>query len=341
MNSSELQSVINDMVIRGKGILAADESTRTITKRFESIHVESTEENRRDYRSMMFHAPDLSNSISGVILFEETLTQKDQDNVSLAEVLAKQNIVPGIKVDKGLVPLHPVGSEKLTQGLDGLAERLATYKEQGARFAKWRAVLNISDTLPTPLAITANAEVLAYYAATCQAQGFVPIVEPEILMDGNHSIDRCEAVTLETLHQVFTALHKHHVLLEYIILKPSMVTAGKECSEQASVEEVAERTVKTLRRTVPAAVPSINFLSGGQSPELATAHLNTMNNIATTLPWHLSFSYGRALQEPCLKAWEGNAANTNAAQKALLKRAELNSAACTGEYNSMMEDKSA
>ena len=340
MNSAELQSVINDMVIRGKGILAADESTRTITKRLESIHVESTEENRRDYRSMMFHTPTLGNYISGVILFEETLGQKDQDNILLTEVLLKQNIIPGIKVDKGLDALYPVGSEKLTQGLDGLAERLTKYKAQGARFAKWRAVLNISDKLPTPLAITANAEVLAYYAAICQTQGIVPIVEPEILMDGDHTIDRCEEVTLEVLHQVFMALHKHHVMLEYIILKPSMVISGKACLKQASIEEVAERTVRTLRRTVPAAVPSINFLSGGQSPEVATAHLNTMNNIATTLPWHLSFSYGRALQEPCLNAWEGKAANNNTAQKALLKRAELNSAACTGEYNPMMEEKS-
>ena len=337
MSQAELQSVINDMVIRGKGILAADESTRTIGKRFTSIHTESTETTRRDYRSLMFNTPKLGNYISGVILFEETLGQKDQNNVALVDLLQQQNIVPGIKVDKGLVPLHPKGDEKITQGLDGLSDRLQQYKEQGARFAKWRAVLNISESLPSALAITANAEVLAYYAATCQSLGIVPIVEPEVLMDGNHTIDRCEEVTNETLHQVFTALHKHKVTLEYIILKPSMVISGKDCKEQASVKDVAERTVTTLRRTVPAAVPSINFLSGGQTPEIATTHLNAMNNIATTLPWQLSFSYGRALQEPCLNTWAGNNDNTAEAQQALLKRAQLNSAACTGEYNAMME----
>ena len=339
MSQAELQSVINDMVIRGKGILAADESTRTITKRFESIDVESTEQNRRDYRAMMFNTPELENYISGVILFEETLGQKDRDQTPLTTLLKQKNIVPGIKVDKGLIPLQSSPSEKLTQGLDNLAERITHYKEQGARFAKWRAVLNIAQDLPTTLALTSNAESLAHYAAICQAQGIVPIVEPEILMEGHHDIAQCEAVTQETLHQVFVALHKHKVQLEYIILKPSMVIAAKDCPQQASVEEVAELTVKTLRRCVPAAVPSINFLSGGQSPELATAHLNAMNNIATTLPWHLSFSYGRALQAPCLISWHGKDENQNTAQQALLKRAQLNSAACTGEYNPMMEEK--
>lgn len=338
MDTQQLQKTIAKLVIKGKGILAADESTNTITKRFQSINVESTEETRRNYREVLFTTPKLSDYISGVILYEETLNQKTKNGEAFAEVLAKQDIVPGIKVDKGIIPLPNSPKENITQGLDGLGERLKKYKAQGALFAKWRAVIPILENIPTHYGIHANAEALAQYAAICQAEGIVPIVEPEVLMDGDHSIDRCYEVTEKTLHEVFNALYTHRVQMEYIILKPNMVVSGKNHPKHASVEEVAEKTMKVLRLTVPSAVPSINFLSGGQSDEEATAHLNAMNRLANNT-WQLSFSYGRALQAPALKTWAGAMNNINTAQNALLKRAQLNSYATLGNYKHSMENQ--
>ena len=322
---------------QGKGILAADESTGTIAKRFASISLESTEDNRRAYREMLFTANNINEYLSGVILFEETLMQKASTGKLLAEILSESNIIPGIKVDKGLVDLAFTDNEKITQGLDGLAERLEEYKKYGAKFAKWRAVFNISAIKPSQLAIEANAHALARYAAICQHAGIAPIVEPEILMDGDHSIARCKEVTETVLQAVFAQLHLHKVKLEGIILKPSMVTAGQTASEQASIEQVARDTIGVLLRTVPAAVPTINFLSGGQSAELATAHLNMMNKLYPNLPWTLSFSYGRALQAPCLDTWHGKAENVKMAQTILQKRCKLNGLAVTGDYSPSME----
>lgn len=336
MDTRQLQETVDKIVIKGKGILAADESTNTITKRFKSINIESTEETRRNYREVLFTTPKLGEYISGVILYEETLNQKTKTGQAFADVLLNQGIVPGIKVDKGIIPLPNSPQENITQGLDGLGERLKKYKEQGARFAKWRAVIPILPNIPTQYGIHANAEALAQYAAICQSEGIVPIVEPEVLMDGDHSIERCFEVTERTLHEVFHALYLHRVELEYIILKPNMVVAGKNHAKQPSVEQVAEQTIKVLRRTVPIAVPSVNFLSGGQSDEEATAHLNAMNKIANH-PWQLSFSYGRALQAPALKSWAGTMNNTGHAQNALLKRAQLNSHATLGDYELSME----
>lgn len=338
--TAELEATIYDMVQAGKGILAADESAPTIAKRFSAINVESTEQNRRTYRSMLFGTPGLDEFVSAVILFEETLTQQSNDGIALPEVLASQGIVPGIKVDKGLQPLANAAGDKVTQGLDGLAERLQTYKTQGARFAKWREVYPISPRNPTALGLDVNAEMLARYAAICQTEGFVPIVEPEVLIDGNHSIERSAEVIETVLHSVFHALHRHRVVLECIVLKPSMVTPGKESSSRATPEQVAEATLKVFRRVVPAAVPSINFLSGGQTPEEATANLNAMNALYKDAPWELSFSYGRALQEPALKAWQGKAENVAATQQALYQRAFLNGAARTGDYTPAMETES-
>jgi len=331
MNINELQKTIDSFLIPGKGILAADESTNTIGKRFDSINVESTEENRRAYRELLFTTPDIEKYISGVILFEETLGQSTADNVPFPELLAKKGIIPGIKVDKGLIPLVNSNDEKTTQGLDGLNERLIGYRKQGARFAKWRVVFDISDENPSCLAIKTNAESLARYAALCQANDIIPIVEPEVLMDGNHDLKRASIVTERVLHQVFEALYHHKVLLEYIILKPNMVVAGKDCSSQPSVDEVAKETLKILQRTVPAAVPTIHFLSGGQSDEYATNHLNVINKIDAPRPWYVSFSYGRALQTACLKAWQGKKENLKLAQDALIKRAKDNSLAATGQ----------
>ena len=335
--TAELEATISDMVQTGKGILAADESAPTIAKRFSAIDAESTEQNRRSYRSMLFTTPGLNEFISAVILFEETLTQQSDDDVPLPEVLAKQGIVPGIKVDKGLKPLANAAGDKITQGLDGLAERLQIYKTQGARFAKWREVYPISEHNPTALGLEANAEMLARYAAVCQAEGFVPIVEPEVLIDGDHTIERSALVIETVLHAVFHALYRHKVVLECIVLKPSMVTPGKDHPPKASPEQVAEATIQVFRRTVPAAVPSINFLSGGQTPEEATANLNAMNAMYPNAPWELSFSYGRALQEPALKTWQGITENTAATQQALYQRALLNGAARSGEYTPAME----
>ena len=334
---TELQNTIEDMVQKGKGILAADESDPTIEKRFKPINVESTEDNRRIWRSLLLTTPDLGDHISGIILFEETLTQKTDDGTLLPQIAEKQGIVPGIKVDKGKIPLVNAPGDMITQGLDGLADRLKVYKEQGARFAKWREVYPIDTHNPTSLGVEANAEVLARYAAICQSVGIVPIVEPEVLIDGDHSIQRCFEVIEAVQHAVYHALHRHGAILEHTILKPSMVTPGKESTTKASPEEVAENTVKVLRRTVPAAVPSINFLSGGQTDEEATANLNAMNAMYINQPWELSFSYGRALQQPALHTWQGKVENHEAAQYALLKRARLNGAARYGKYTVAME----
>jgi fructose-bisphosphate aldolase class I len=333
---TELESTINDMVQKGRGVLAADESAPTIAKRFKAIDVESSEENRRAWRSLLVTTAGLGEYISGIILFEETLGQKTDDGKSIAEAAWAQNIVPGIKVDAGKIPLALSPGDLITQGLDGLAERLRGYKQQGARFAKWREVYSIDKHVPTKHGIEANAEMLARYAAVCQEEGLVPIVEPEVLMDGVHDIDRHAEVTEAVQHAVFHALHRHHVALELMILKPNMVLPGKDC-RRADADEVAAATLKILHRTVPAAVPSINFLSGGQGPEEATDNLNALNQQAPDAPWKLSISYGRALQQTALQAWLGKQENVTRAQQALLKRARLNSLAQRGEYAASME----
>jgi fructose-bisphosphate aldolase class I len=333
---AELQQTIEDMVDDHRGILAADESHPTIAKRFEAISVESTEENRRAWRSLLLATDGIGQYISGIILFEETLGQKDDSGTPLPELAWRQNIVPGIKVDKGTGPLSGAPGDLVTRGLDGLDERLQGYKTQGARFAKWREVYPIGQHNPTLLGREANAEVLARYAAICQELGIVPIVEPEVLMDGDHDIDRCAVVTEQVLHAVFHALHQHHVSFEHMILKPNMVLPGKQC-RKAEPEEVAEATLQVLRRTVPAAMPSINFLSGGQDAEEATANLNAINQLRGKAPWQLSISYGRALQQPALHAWLGKEENVPAAQQALLKRARMNSLARQGKYEPSME----
>ena len=332
-----LDSTIKQLCVKGKGILAADESTATITKRFSALKINSTEETRRAYRELLFTTPGLNEGIAGVILYEETLGQKSKDGTPLPEVLQKAGIVPGIKVDKGLVLLPYTQEENTTQGLDGLAERLIEYKAKGARFTKWRAVYHISTNTPSCLAIRANAESLARYAALCQSQGLVPIVEPEVLLDGDHTIETSAEVTEKVLRKVFSALYKNKVSLEHIILKPSMVISGKNCPIKANIEQVATETIKILRRTVPAAVPAINFLSGGQTPQEATAHLNTMHTLFPHLPWNLSYSYARALQDDCLKLWLGEAKNVDIAQKALYKRVKLNSLAAMGKYTTDKE----
>ncbi len=335
--ADELQSTISDLVQKGKGILAADESLPTITKRLNAVGVECTEENRRRYRSLLLTTPRVGEFVSGVILFEETLGQKADDGLLLTEVAKRGGIVPGIKVDKGTIALAAAPGDKVTQGLDGLGERLKTYKSQGARFAKWREVYAITEHNPTQLGILANAEVLARYAAVCQEQGIVPIVEPEVLLDGDHSLQRCAEVTEAVLHAVFEALYRHKVALELMLLKPNMILPGKEHARAASPEEVARATVRVLQRGVPAAVPSINFLSGGQSAEQATANLNAMNVLFPHPPWELSFSYARALQDPVLKAWAGQSANAEAAQRIFYRRAQLNGAARRGQYKLEME----
>lgn len=337
MMTTDLEKTIRALSAQGKGILAADESNATITKRFAAVKVESTENTRRDYRELLLGTPNISDFIAGVILFDETLNQKTSQGELFPDMLKKLGILPGIKVDKGLVALPNTRDEQTTQGLDGLHERLADYKAKGATFAKWRAVYAVSNNTPSPLALRANAEGLASYAALCQAHGIVPIVEPEVLIDGDHTLERCAEVTEPVLHSVFHALHKHKVQLEHIVLKPSMVISGKQCSTKATVEQVAKATVTILKRTVPAAVPTINFLSGGQTPEEATAHLNAMNALFPQLPWHLSFSYARALQDYPMKIWHGDKNNVTAAQKAFYERAKLNSLASNGKYNSSME----
>lgn len=336
MNYEELSNTMEQMLQDGKGILAADESNSTIGKRFASIDTENTEQNRRDYRLLLATTPDLEQYINGVILFEETFRQADDQGTPIAELFANKGIIPGIKVDKGLVDLPNTENEKVTQGLDGLTERLIEYKALGAKFAKWRNVYSISEYTPSLTAIKTGAESLARYAAACQSVGIVPIVEPEVLMDGNHSIEQCAEVCEMVLHELFHALFIHQVELEHIILKPSMITSGKEVSPFSDPDEVADYTISVFRNNVPASVPTINFLSGGQTPQQATANLNAMNTIGHQ-PWLLSFSFGRALQEDCLSAWGGKKENITSAQEALLKRARLNSMACLGEYQDEME----
>lgn len=337
MDSNKLRSVAAAIVSNGKGVLAADESTPTIKKRLDSINVESTEPTRRRYRELLFTTEGIESYIGGVILFDETIRQSTIDGVPFAQVLSERGIVPGIKVDKGAKALAQYPGEKVTEGLDGLRDRLIEYRELGAGFAKWRAVIQIDEhDIPSPFGIRANAHALARYAALCQEQDLVPIVEPEVLMDGAHGIERCEEVTSQVLEAVFTELDLHRVLFEGMLLKSNMVIAGKKCDRQNSPEEVAEATIRCLSRYVPAAVPGIVFLSGGQSAEVATANLNAMNAIGKH-PWEVSFSYGRALQAPVLAAWQGKEANVAAAQKALLKRSRLNSLARVGTYSPEME----
>jgi len=336
MNTSALESVARAIVAPGKGILAADESTGTIKRRFDSIKLESTEENRRSYRELLFTTQGVAEYVSGVILYDETLRQKATDGKPFPQLLADQGIVPGIKADTGLEPFAGFPDEQITKGLNDLRARLADYYKLGARFGKWRAVINIGPNIPTLACIDANASAMARYAALCQEAGIVPIVEPEVLMDGDHTIERCEEVTTLTLKRMFDALFEMNVHLPGALLKPNMVLPGKKCPQQASAQQIAEATVRCFRRVVPAAVPGIVFLSGGQGPEEATANLNAMNAMGAH-PWELSFSYGRALQEPVLKAWSGQAANVPAAQKAYYHRAKMNGAARSGEYTSAME----
>lgn len=336
MNRSELARIAQAMVVKGKGILAADESTGTIGKRFDAIKLESTEEHRRAYRELLFTAPGAAESISGVILFDETIRQKTADGTPFAQYLAQQGIVAGIKVDRGAKPLAGFPKETVTEGLDGLRDRLIEYHGLGARFAKWRAVIDIAAGIPTAFAIEANAHALARYAALCQENGIVPIVEPEVLMDGDHSIERCEEVTDATLSCVFKHLQDHRIYLEGMVLKPNMVISGKKAAKRAAPEAVAEATVRCLKRHVPPAVPGIAFLSGGQSPAEATLHLSLINQLGA-LPWSVTFSYGRALQETALAAWGGRSADFKAGQAEFVHRARLNALATGGRYSADME----
>jgi len=338
MNKNELRSIAQAMVAPGKGILAADESTSTIKKRFDAIKVESTEETRRFYREILFTAKGCEKHVSGVIFYDETLRQKSSDGTPFPKLLADKGIVPGIKVDTGAKDLPCFPGEKITEGLDGLRERLIEYHGLGARFAKWRAVIDIDTAkgIPSDYALAANAEALARYATLCQEQGIVPIVEPEVLMDGAHSIETCYEVTCRTLAVTFAHLFRARVELEGMVLKPNMVIAGKKAKTQATTEQIAELTVRCFRQHVPAAVPGIVFLSGGQSEEEATRNLNTINALGKH-PWEISFSYGRALQQSTLDAWRGNAKNKEAAQRAYLHRCKLNGLARSGKYKAEME----
>ena len=336
MNTSELSATARALVAKGRGILAADESTSTIKRRFDTIKLESTEENRRAYREMLFTAPGAQEYISGVIMYDETLRQKTKEGVPFPSYLAQRGMLPGIKVDLGAKPLAGFPGETITEGLDGLRERFAEYYKLGARFAKWRAVIDIGSGIPTRYAIDANAEALARYATLSQEAGIAPIVEPEVLMDGAHALERCEEVTNVVLDRVFEHLFTARVFLEGMVLKPNMVVPGKKSPQQASAEQVAEATVRTLKRQVPSAVPGIAFLSGGQSPAEATLHLNAMN-AAGPLPWALTFSYGRALQENALNAWGGKPTGYSSGQQALFVRAKLNGLAATGAYRGSME----
>jgi fructose-bisphosphate aldolase, class I len=340
MNASELTRTARAMVVGGKGFLAADESTGTIKKRFDAIKLDSTEEHRRTYREMLFSAAGAAEAVSAVILYDETIRQKTRDGVPFPKYLSDHGMIPGIKVDEGAKPLAGFPGETITEGLDGLRDRLIEYHGLGARFAKWRAVIDIGNGIPTWFAIKANAHALARYAALCQENDIVPIVEPEVLMDGDHSIERCSDVTELTLETVFDELFQHRVLLEGMVLKPNMVISGKKAANRAPPQQVAEATLKVLKRHVPAAVPGIAFLSGGQSPTEATLHLSLMNQMGP-LPWALTFSYGRALQDTALKAWGGAAANFIAGQKEYAKRARLNGLAATGKYTAQMESQAA
>jgi fructose-bisphosphate aldolase class I len=340
MDKQLLSKTAAAMVARGKGILAADESSATCEKRFKSVGVECTEENRRSYRNLLFSAPGIEQFLSGVILFDETARQKANDNTPIPQYLAKKGIIPGIKVDKGTTDIPFSAGEKLTEGLDGLQKRMKEYFDLGCRFAKWRAVITIGEGIPTHTCLYANAHALARYAAVCQEASIVPMIEPEVLLDGNHTIERSEEVHEATLRATYAAMAAYNVQLEHLILKTSMVVPGKDHPRQASVDEVAERTVRVLKRTVPVAQPGIVFLSGGQSNEAATAHLSAM--AATKgLPWPLTFSYSRALQNPALNTWRGQAGNAAAAQKAFHHRAQMNSLAAQGKWRPELEKQAA
>jgi fructose-bisphosphate aldolase class I len=337
MAEETLEAIARALVSPAKGILAADESTGTIEKRLKSIDVESTEDNRRAYREMLFTTAGIGDHISGVILYDETIRQSTKDGVPFTKVLEDAGVVPGIKVDKGAKPLAGAEGETVTEGLDGLRERLTEYRELGAKFTKWRAVISIDgDKIPSAYCIHVNAHALARYAALSQEAGLVPIVEPEVLMDGDHTIDRCYEVTEATLQAVFNELFSQRIVYEGMLLKPNMVVPGKDCPQQASPEEVAQATIRCFRSVVPGAVPGVVFLSGGQGDEEATANLNAMNALGEH-PWQLSFSYGRALQAPSLKAWKGEEANVQAGQDALAHRARMNGAARDGSYTEEME----
>jgi fructose-bisphosphate aldolase class I len=339
--TQDLQSVAATLVVDGKGILAADETVPTLTKRFDTLGIKSTEQSRRTYREMLFTPAGIGEFISGAILHDETFRQKSSSGTPLTEVLLSQGVLPGIKVDTGAKFLAGAPGETVTEGLDGLRDRLASYREMGARFAKWRAVIRIGGAWPSEACVSANAHALARYAALCQEQGLVPIVEPEVLMDGSHDIGKCEEVTGNVLHAVFNALFEQHVVFEDMLLKPNMVIAGKECAQPASTQEVAAATLRCLRRHVPAAVPGIVFLSGGQEDRAATLHLNAINRLPGPKPWKISFSYGRALQDPAVEAWHGRDESIKAGQEALYHRARCNGAASLGKYSKEMEVKSA
>jgi fructose-bisphosphate aldolase class I len=339
--ATDLETTARLLVAGGKGILAADETPGTLTKRLDALRIDSTPESRRDYREMFFTTPAIAEFISGVIMQDETIRQKSSKGTLLADVLAQQGILAGIKVDNGAKPLAGASGENITEGLDGLRERLKEYRSMGARFAKWRAVIAVSDTLPSATCVNVNSHALARYAVLCQEQAIVPIVEPEVLMDGSHTIERCEQVTASVLHAVFNALFDHKVSLEGMLLKPNMVISGMKCAKQASVQEVAVATVRCLSRHVPAAVPGIVFLSGGQSHLMATEHLSAINQLDAPKPWKLSFSYGRALQDEALKAWRGKNENLKAGQQAFYHRAKCDSAAALGKYSTSMEREAA
>jgi fructose-bisphosphate aldolase class I len=340
MDKALLSKTAAAMVAKGKGILAADESSGTCEKRFQSVKVDCTEENRRAYRGLLFGTPGIEQFLSGVILFDETARQKADDGTPFPAYLAKKGVLPGIKVDKGTVDIPLAPGEKVTDGLDGLGKRLEEYFKLGCRFAKWRAVITIGRNLPTHTCLYANAHALARYAAACQAASIVPMIEPEVLLDGDHAIERCEEVTEATLRACYAALAAYTVFVEYTILKTSMVVSGKDHPRQAGPDEVAERTVRVLKRTVPAAQPGIVFLSGGQSDEAATANLSAMAALKN-LPWPLTFSYSRALQNPALSAWRGQAGNVAAAQKAFRHRAHMNSLASQGKWRPELEKQAA
>lgn len=340
MDQQLLSRTAAAMVARGKGVLAADESSGTCETRFKTIDTPCTEENRRFYRGLLFTTPGAEQFISGVILYDETIRQKTDDGVLFPEYMAKKGILPGIKVDTGAKNLALCPGEKVTEGLDGLRERLAAYFKLGARFAKWRAVITIGEGIPSHACLYANAHALARYAALCQEASIVPMIEPEVLLEGSHTIERCEEVTEATLRATYAAMAAHNVSFEHLILKTSMVVSGKACARQAGVDEVAERTVKVLKRTVPAAQPGVVFLSGGQSDVSATAHLNAMAAMPG-LPWPLTFSYSRALQNPALNAWKGQAANAGAAQKAFHHRARMNGLAAQGKWKPELEKAAA
>jgi fructose-bisphosphate aldolase class I len=341
MNLAELHKIACAMVTPGKGLLAADESSGTIKKRFDAVGIESTPESRRDYRELLFRSSEaMSKYVSGVILYDETIRQKAKDGTALVALIQQSGAIPGIKVDKGSKPLAACPGEQVTEGLDGLRERLTEYRELGARFAKWRAVIDIGPGIPSHTCVVANAHALGRYAALCQEQDIVPIVEPEVLMDGAHDMDRCYQVTEFVLKETFEQLYEQRIALEGMVLKPNMVVPGKKSGQRASVEEVAERTLKLLKNCVPPAVPGIAFLSGGQSDEEATAHLDALNRLGE-LPWHMTFSYGRALQAAPQKAWSGKSENVAAAQRAFTHRARMNALAALGQWKADLERRAA